>query len=274
VYPGHHLYAACWGTGAVLWAILGARELARCSAEQGGRALPGATALLLAVTITAAVLGAKLHFLLTGAPSATGAGGEPGEEGTLFALLLAPGLRISGALLAGGLTLVLVGPRLGGGRLRALVVLDALAPPAGVAIAIGRLGCIAAGCCFGTPTRLPWAIRYPAASPAYWSHVAQGLIAEGRDASLPVHPLPLYLAGAGLLAALVARGAGRCTRREGTAVLAFVLAASALRLAIEPFRETHFIGELGGQRALDATLVMAAGFALALRRAQSRSRRS
>lgn len=33
---------------------------------------------------------------------------------------------------------------------------DAFALPVAVAIAIGRLGCVVGGCCFGLPTKLPW----------------------------------------------------------------------------------------------------------------------
>ncbi len=37
---------------------------------------------------------------------------------------------------------------------------DSFAVPAAVAVAIGRLSCFAAGCCYGTPTTLPWGIRF------------------------------------------------------------------------------------------------------------------
>ncbi len=37
---------------------------------------------------------------------------------------------------------------------------DSFAVPAAVAVAIGRLSCFAAGCCFGTPTALPWGVRF------------------------------------------------------------------------------------------------------------------
>ena len=273
---GQQLYAACWGAAAVSWAIRGARALARRHGERGGAARPGAVATLLVATVAAAFAGAKLHFLLaSSALTALTAAGPDG--GGLVETLFAPGLRISGGLLAGGLTLVLLGPRLLDRRLRAPAILDALAPPAGLAIAIGRIGCLAAGCCFGTPTRLPWAIRYSAGSPAYWNHVAQGLVTEGSDGSLPVHPLPLYLAAAGIAAALIARAAGRwmrSTRREGSVALAFALALSALRLAIEPLRETRFVGEIAGQRPLDAAVVVAAALALAYQLASRRSERS
>jgi phosphatidylglycerol---prolipoprotein diacylglyceryl transferase len=32
--------------------------------------------------------------------------------------------------------------------------------------ACGRLGCLAAGCCFGEPSEVPWAIAFPAGSMA------------------------------------------------------------------------------------------------------------
>lgn len=46
----------------------------------------------------------------------------------------------------------------------------------------GRLGCLAAGCCFGRPTSLPWGLRFthPAAM------VDQGLL------NVPLHPTQLY----------------------------------------------------------------------------------
>jgi phosphatidylglycerol:prolipoprotein diacylglycerol transferase len=40
---------------------------------------------------------------------------------------------------------------------------DTFAVPAAVAVAIGRLSCFAAGCCFGTPTTLPWGVHFPLA---------------------------------------------------------------------------------------------------------------
>ncbi len=36
---------------------------------------------------------------------------------------------------------------------------DSFVVGAAVAVAIGRLGCWVAGCCYGTPTNLPWAMR-------------------------------------------------------------------------------------------------------------------
>ena len=46
---------------------------------------------------------------------------------------------------------------------------DSFAVPVAVSVAIGRLACFSAGCCYGTPTQLPWGVvfsdcRCPAAS--------------------------------------------------------------------------------------------------------------
>lgn len=61
---------------------------------------------------------------------------------------------------------------------------DTFAVPVAVAIAIGRIGCFAAGCCYGTPTALPWGIPF----------------ARSGD-SLPRHPTQLYEASFHLLMA-------------------------------------------------------------------------
>lgn len=58
-----------------------------------------------------------------------------------------------------------------------------------LAMAIQKVGYLFAGCCFGHPTTLPWAISYGIHSHAYHSQLAEGLIRPGALASLPVHPV-------------------------------------------------------------------------------------
>ena len=71
---------------------------------------------------------------------------------------------------------------------------DTFAVPCAVAVAIGRIACFVGGCCFGTPTSLPW-----------------GVVFQNAGDSLPRHPTQLYEAAfhltvAGLLLALQSRG--------------------------------------------------------------------
>jgi phosphatidylglycerol:prolipoprotein diacylglycerol transferase len=37
---------------------------------------------------------------------------------------------------------------------------DSFAAPVAAAIAVGRLACFVGGCCFGTPTQLPWGVDF------------------------------------------------------------------------------------------------------------------
>ena len=61
-----------------------------------------------------------------------------------------------------------------------------------IAFAIGRLGCLLNGCCFGSITTLPWGIDYPIGAPAHWLHLFTDLISNNHLNSLSVHPIQLY----------------------------------------------------------------------------------
>jgi phosphatidylglycerol:prolipoprotein diacylglycerol transferase len=116
---------------------------------------------------------------------------------------------------------------------------DAAAPAACAAVAVGRIGCLLAGCCFGVPSHVPWAVAFPAGTPAHVHHVALGLVARDAATSLPVHPLPLYVVlvlGAGFLAVV------RRRRRADPGECA-LLALTVLGLGqavLEPLRDTAF----------------------------------
>jgi phosphatidylglycerol:prolipoprotein diacylglycerol transferase len=76
--------------------------------------------------------------------------------------------------------------------------LDILASVLGLGPFLVRWACFLNGCCYGTPTDLPWAVRYPVSSLAWRSHLEAGLISSGDVYSLPVHPVQLYLSLLGL----------------------------------------------------------------------------
>jgi phosphatidylglycerol---prolipoprotein diacylglyceryl transferase len=46
-------------------------------------------------------------------------------------------------------------------KLPTLKFLDILAPALMLGLSFGRIGCFMNGCCFGAPTDLPWAVRFP-----------------------------------------------------------------------------------------------------------------
>jgi phosphatidylglycerol:prolipoprotein diacylglycerol transferase len=65
--------------------------------------------------------------------------------------------------------------------------LDILAIGLMLALTFGRIGCFLNGCCFGKPTDLPWAVRFPYNSFAYLSQINPNL---DRNRSEPQLELP------------------------------------------------------------------------------------
>lgn len=88
------------------------------------------------------------------------------------------GLVLLGGVILGFLTVVWLAHRR---KLNLLDILDVFAPALAIGIAFGRIGCYFNGCCFGTPTDLPWGIVFPHGS-------AAGYIFPGMH----IHPTQLY----------------------------------------------------------------------------------
>ncbi len=67
---------------------------------------------------------------------------------------------------------------------------DAFAPGIVLGQAVGRIGCLMAGCCYGKPTELPWGITFT-------NTLAAANVGTPLEVSL--HPTQLYESGAALL---------------------------------------------------------------------------
>jgi len=108
---------------------------------------------------------------------------------------------------------------------------DIMSAPLVVGLAVGRLGCLMSGCCYGCPTDLPWGIRYP---------VSPMLPAE--IAGVKVHPSPIYeMIGALAIAGIVTVLQRRKTR-EGQPTWAMFLLYGVLRYVLEFFRGDELRG--------------------------------
>lgn len=66
--------------------------------------------------------------------------------------------------------------------------LDILAIGLMLALAFGRIGCFLNGCCFGKPTNLTWAVRFPYDSFAYRSQINPNLARNRPDPQLQLSP--------------------------------------------------------------------------------------
>jgi phosphatidylglycerol:prolipoprotein diacylglycerol transferase len=172
------------------------------------------------------------------------------SAGVVWAALLAGLATLTGLSLRFGLPL---------GRL-----LDAAAVAVPVAQAIGRVGCLLAGCCYGSACRMPWAV-------VYHSHEARAR--TGVPLGQPLHPAPLYEAvwslAVVLPAVLIAR---RYRLRAGEAALAYLVAYGSGRFIVELFRGDRmrgfwFDGALSTSQLVSILVVpVAAGCWVALRR--------
>ena len=192
----------------------------------------GPAAELFLVAASVGLLGAKLPLLVAG--------------GDGHGLLRSGGYFDAGMLAGTAAALLWL-------RARGLPIL-ATADRAALALlpgaAIGRLGCLAAGCCHGRPCALPWAI-------VYRDPRAQAL--AGVPLGLPLHPAPLYFALAhlailGVLMILIRTSVG-----AGRVLGAYLVLAGAARLALGRFRSDP--GE-GGAAFVIALLAVMAGLGL------------
>jgi phosphatidylglycerol:prolipoprotein diacylglycerol transferase len=113
---------------------------------------------------------------------------------------------------------------------------DWLAPATAFAEVMGRIGCFLAGCCFGVVSNLPWAVHFPAGSPAALFHIGQGWTAETAPASLPVHPLQLYFALLGLALGTFCLWLRPRTRSHGDVLLAFIVLHEVGKFLLELLR--------------------------------------
>jgi phosphatidylglycerol:prolipoprotein diacylglycerol transferase len=71
---------------------------------------------------------------------------------------------------------------------------DLIAPGIALGHIVGRFGCLLAGCCYGRPTDVPWAITFT--NPLAAANV-------GTPLDVPLHPTQLYDAGAETLILIV-----------------------------------------------------------------------
>lgn len=104
---------------------------------------------------------------------------------------------------------------------------DVFAPGIALGHAIGRLGCFAAGCCWGSHCDRPWAV-------VFTNGAAHEL--TGVPLGVPLHPAQLYEAAATALVALWLYLRIRRPHADGEILAWYLTLYSAARFAIEFFR--------------------------------------
>lgn len=117
---------------------------------------------------------------------------------------------------------------------------DAAAPAIALGQAIGRLGCLGAGCCYGKPTELPWSIVFNAPNSLAPTGIA-------------LHPTQIYHALASLFCFLLLVLFRRPLKMPGQRLGVYLVCYPVLRFIIEFFRNDH----RGAVGPLSLTQVMA-----------------
>ena len=101
---------------------------------------------------------------------------------------------------------------------------DIFAPSLAIGHAIGRLGCFAAGCCYGKPAHdLPWAVTF--SDPECLANVG-----------IPLHPVQIYESLGELLNFFILVTLRKHQSFKGQLFWTYILLYSLLRFAVEFFR--------------------------------------
>ena len=122
------------------------------------------------------------------------------------------------------------------------------APGIALGHVVGRFGCFFAGCCFGKPTTLPWAVTFTNA------FAAQNV---GTPIGVPLHPVQIYEAAIeavilGFLLLTERRG----RRFEGRTFWLYMLLYAISRFILEFFRgdERGVVGMLSTSQFISVVL--------------------
>jgi phosphatidylglycerol:prolipoprotein diacylglycerol transferase len=138
---------------------------------------------------------------------------------------------------------------------------DVFAPGVALGHAFGRIGCLAAGCCFGRETHVPWAITF---------HNPWAAEFSGTPLNEPLHPTQLYESVAEAINFVFLYWLCKRKKFEGQIIALFMIIYGIERFVFEFFRGDPGRGEvLGGLMSgtqLIALGLVVAGFVIYLRR--------
>jgi phosphatidylglycerol:prolipoprotein diacylglycerol transferase len=112
-------------------------------------------------------------------------------------------------------------------RMPVLLTADQFAPGIALGHGIGRLGCFAAGCCWGRPTHVPWAVTF----------TNPDSVISPERLGIPVHPTQLYESLAEWIICGILIYALKRRHRDGQVLGLLLLLDGVARVTIEFFRE-------------------------------------
>lgn len=165
----------------------------------------------------AGIVGAKLFMFLFDLPTYVR---NPGEIFT-FETLQAAGVFHGGLIVA----LIFAALYIRKEALPLFTTMDCFAPGIAIGQAIGRLGCFAAGCCWGKECSLPWGVRF------------RSNFAAPVPLDKTLHPAQLYESAADFLIFIILYRRWGKSAKNGEVIGLYLVLYSIARFVIEFFRE-------------------------------------
>jgi phosphatidylglycerol:prolipoprotein diacylglycerol transferase len=143
---------------------------------------------------------------------------------------------------------------------------DVFAPGIALGHVFGRLGCLAAGCCYGRPTTMPWGITFHSPWAAEFS---------GTPLNQSLHPTQLYESVAEAINFVLLYWLCKRKKFEGQIIGLFMILYGIERFIFEFYRGDEGRGEvlgglISGTQAIALGMVVS-GFVIYLRRTPLRS---
>lgn len=140
-------------------------------------------------------------------------------------------------------------------RMPMLRVLDCYTPGIALGHAIGKLGCFFAGCCYGKPSNVPWAVVFTDASANRFT---------GVPLEIPLHPAQLYEFGVEMVLTLLTLWMWKRRSFRGQVIAAYLFLFGIARYFLEfyrddPERGSMFGGMMSGTQFISILLVIAGG---------------
>src|SRR6185312_7954909 len=127
-----------------------------------------------------------------------------------------------------------------------LATSDLFAPGLAIGHGIGRLGCFAAGCCWGKPTHLPWGVTFTSKDAT-----------TGVPLGIALHPTQLYEAFAEAIVCVILIYQLRRPHRDGQVIGMYLVLYGIVRFGVEFLREHDASNPLGGPFTLEQWIALA-----------------
>ncbi len=122
---------------------------------------------------------------------------------------------------------------------------DVFAPSLALGHGIGRLGCFAAGCCWGRPTHLPWAVTF-----------TNEAATTGVPLGIPLHPTQLYEAFAEFVICAILIHRLRAHARPGSVIGLYMALYGSVRFGVEFLRTHDASNPFGGPFVLEQWIAL------------------